>query len=135
MIPHLIQTRFFPMRSWIKENFTFLNIAPKFIQTGYNINNFPSQYLLYVLTLLPPFSLSLCFPWLLLLVVVCSCYGCCFLLSLLLLWVVVVGKWQKGGTFVGSFGFMVERREISMVWLCFWGFGGWGDCVKNWLCL
>ena len=26
------------------------------------------------------------------------------------------------------FGLMVERKEISMFWLCFWGFGGRGAC-------
>ena len=33
------------------------------------------------------------------------------------------------------FGLMVERRELSIFWFCFWGFGGWGDGVGSWLCL
>ena len=70
-------------------------------------------------------SLSLCFfdsCWLLLYVLV----------VVVLITAVVVGcsfeKWQKGGTFAGFFGLMVESKELSMFWLCFWGFGGWGAC-------
>ena len=28
---------------------------------------------------------------------------------------------------------IVERRELSMFWFCFWGFGGWRDGVGSWL--
>lgn len=31
---------------------------------------------------------------------------------------------EKGMTFKGSFGLMVERRGLFMLWFCFWGFGG-----------